>query len=83
MDAKKSSLDKKLQDLLSQASTVATEIQALEQGPGTPHFDQIELPAHGVDGEGNKLSSQGNGNVLEQSRGSRSDPSNSSSQSER
>jgi len=46
MDAKKSSLEKKLQDLLKQVSTVATQIQAIAQGDQTPHFDQIELPAH-------------------------------------
>lgn len=48
MDAKQSELDKKLADLLKQASEVAAQIQAEEQGPGTPHFDQIEIPAHEV-----------------------------------
>lgn len=48
MDAKQDRLQKKLDDLLRQASAVATELQRLEQGPGTPHFDQIELPAHAL-----------------------------------
>jgi hypothetical protein len=48
MDAKRTALEGKLEDLLKQASGVAAELQALEQGDGTPHFDQIELPAHDV-----------------------------------
>ena len=48
MDAKDSKLDEKLADLLKQAAEVAAQIQAHEQGPGTPHYDQIELPAHEV-----------------------------------
>ncbi len=46
MDAKQTRLQKKLEDLLNQATAVAVELQAIEQGPGTPHYDQIELPAH-------------------------------------
>lgn len=46
MDAKEQRLEKKLENLLAQASAVAAEIQALHQGPGTPHYDQIELAAH-------------------------------------
>ncbi len=45
MDAKKSSLERKLQDLLKQASSVATQIQAIDQKDQVPHFDQIELHA--------------------------------------
>lgn len=46
MDANRTQLQKKLDDLLRQASTVAAELQALDQGGKTPHYDQIELPAH-------------------------------------
>ena len=48
MDAKQNHLDEKLADLLKQVAEVASQIQAQEQGPGTPHFDQIEIPAHEV-----------------------------------
>ena len=48
MDANQNLLDEKLADLLKQAAEVAVQIQAQEQGPGTPHFDQIEIPAHEV-----------------------------------
>jgi hypothetical protein len=48
MDASRARLQKKLDDLLSQASTVAAELQALDQGRTTPHYDQIELPAHAL-----------------------------------
>lgn len=48
MDAKQARLQKKLEDLLSQATSVAVELQAIDQGPGTPHYDQIELPAHAL-----------------------------------
>jgi len=48
MDAQQMLLKEKLQDLLKQASSVAAEIQAIEQGDGLPHFDQIELPAHAL-----------------------------------
>lgn len=48
MDANQNLLDEKLADLLKQAADVAAQIQAQEQGPGTPHFDQIEIPAHEV-----------------------------------
>ena len=46
MDAKQARMEEKLAELLRQAATVASQLQALEQGPGTPHYDQIELPAH-------------------------------------
>ena len=46
MDAKQTLMEEKLAELLKQAAAVASELQALEQGPGTPHYDQIELPAH-------------------------------------
>lgn len=46
MDANETQLRKKLEHYLAEATRVAAEIQALEQGDGVPHFDQIELPAH-------------------------------------
>jgi len=48
MDAKQPRLEEKLAELLKQASEVAAQLQAVEQGPGTPHYDQIEIPAHEV-----------------------------------
>lgn len=48
MDAKQDRLQKKLELLLQEASAVAAELQGLEQGSGTPHYDQIELPAHAL-----------------------------------
>lgn len=48
MDAKQGRLQKKLDELLKEAAQVAGELQALEQGEQTPHFDQIELPAHAL-----------------------------------
>lgn len=48
MDANRTQLQKKLDDLLKLASTVAAELQALDQGDKTPHYDQIELPAHAL-----------------------------------
>lgn len=48
MDAKEAHLEEKLASLLKQASQVAAELQAVEQGPGTPHYDQIEGAAHEV-----------------------------------
>ena len=46
MDAKRTELEAKLEDCLKQASAVAAQLQGLEQDGSTPHFDQIELPAH-------------------------------------
>lgn len=48
MDAKRAVLEEKLADSLKQASKLAAELQALDQGTATPHFDDIELPAHEV-----------------------------------
>lgn len=48
MDAKRSQLESKLEFHLQQAATLASELQAADQGQQTPHFDQIELPAHEV-----------------------------------
>lgn len=48
MDANRTQLQKKLDDLLKQASAVAAELQALDDGGKTPHYDQIELPAHAL-----------------------------------
>ena len=53
MDAKRQQLEEKLEFYLKQASSVASEIQALEQGNRVPHFDEIEIPAHEL---GKKLS---------------------------
>ena len=53
MDANRALLQKKLQECLSQAAAIATQIQALEQGPGTPHYDDIEM---GADVVGKQLS---------------------------
>ena len=48
MDAKQAELEEKLAGILKQAADVASQIQAIKQGPGTPHYDQIEMPAHEV-----------------------------------
>ena len=38
MDAIRTELEEKLQELLTQASAVAAELQAVDQGDETPHF---------------------------------------------
>ena len=48
MDAKQTALQEKLRKLLKEAAEVGAQIQAIEQGPGTPHYDQIESHAHEV-----------------------------------
>lgn len=48
MDAKQAELEGKLTEILKRAADVACQIQSAEQGPGTPHYDEIELPAHEV-----------------------------------
>jgi len=48
MDAKQAELEGKLAEILKRASGIACQIQAAAQGPGTPHYDEIELPAHEV-----------------------------------
>ena len=48
MDAKQIALEEKLADLLKQTAVIAAELQAIEQGGQTPHYDQIESPAHEV-----------------------------------
>ena len=48
MDAKQAALKEKLADLLRQAAAVGAQLQAIAQGPGTPHYDQIESHAHEV-----------------------------------
>lgn len=53
MDATEAQLKKKLENLIQQTSSVAAEIQAIEQGDQVPHFDEIEGPAHDL---GKKLS---------------------------
>ena len=46
MDAKEQQLKEKLEFHLKEAASVASAIQGIEQGSKTPHFDQIEQPAH-------------------------------------
>lgn len=48
MDAKQAELEKKLTGSLKRTAEIASQIQAHEQGPGTPHYDEIEIPAHEV-----------------------------------
>ena len=48
MDAKRAELESKLEFYLWQAALLASQLQAVDQGGQTPHFDQIELPAHEV-----------------------------------
>jgi hypothetical protein len=48
MDAKRVALEAELAEVLQRASEVACRLQKLEQGPGTPHYDQIESAAHEV-----------------------------------
>jgi hypothetical protein len=48
MDAKQAELEGKLTEILKRAADVACQIQAAKQGRGTPHYDEIELPAHEV-----------------------------------
>ena len=55
MDAKKKQLKEKYDFLLKQAAGAAVELQVLEQGEGTPHYDQIELPAHAAGQEFSRL----------------------------
>lgn len=60
MDAKQAELEEKLAEILKEAAQLGAQIQAIEQGPGTPHYDQIESHAHGV---GQRLSQ-----IMQQSR---------------
>ena len=53
MDAKQVELEAELREHLRRASEVACRLQKLEQGRGTPHYDQIESAASDV---GQKLS---------------------------
>lgn len=53
MDAKQVELESELREHLRRASEVACRLQKLDQGRGTPHYDQIESAAHDV---GQKLS---------------------------
>ena len=48
MDAKELQLKEKLDFQMKQATQTAVELQALIQGKETPHYDQIELPAHAL-----------------------------------
>ena len=46
MDARELKLTEKLEFHLKEAASLASAIQGIEQGSKTPHFDQIEQPAH-------------------------------------
>lgn len=46
MDAKQQELEARLTEILKHAADIASQIQQHEQGPGTPHYDQIESAAH-------------------------------------
>ena len=48
MEAKQAELEGKLAEVLKRAADIACQIQAAKQGPGTPHYDEIEMPAHEV-----------------------------------
>lgn len=48
MDAKRTALEEKLAEILKHAAEVGAQIQAIDQGTQTPHYDQIESHAHGV-----------------------------------
>jgi hypothetical protein len=48
MDAKEAALKEKLDFHLKQATEVAAQLQAIDQGNRTPHYDDIELPAHSL-----------------------------------
>jgi hypothetical protein len=48
MDAKQAELEGKLAESLKRAADIACQIQAAKQGLGTPHYDEIEIPAHEV-----------------------------------
>ncbi len=48
MDAKQAALEAELAEHLQRAAEVASRLQKLEQGRGTPHYDQIESAAHEV-----------------------------------
>ena len=48
MDVKQQELQDRLTKILRQAAAVASQLQSIEQGSGTPHYDQIEIPAHEV-----------------------------------
>lgn len=48
MDGRAAELKKKMDRLLKETAEVAAQLQALEQGPGVPHYSQIEGEAHRV-----------------------------------
>ena len=48
MDANRKRLQKKLEELMAEVTAVAVEMQAVDHGSQTPHFDDIELPAHAL-----------------------------------
>jgi len=48
MDAKQAELERKLTESLQRAADIACQIQVAQQGPVTPHYDEIEMPAHEI-----------------------------------
>ena len=46
MDAKEAQVREKFEFHLKQATELAAQLQAIEQGDRVPHYDEIELPAH-------------------------------------
>lgn len=48
MDAKEAQIREKLEFCLKQATELAAQLQAIEQGDRIPHYDEIELPAHAM-----------------------------------
>ena len=48
MDAKQAALEQELAKVLQRAAELGAQIQGIEQGIGTPHYDQIESHAHVV-----------------------------------
>jgi hypothetical protein len=48
MDAKEAQIREKLEICLKQATELAAQLQAIEQGDRIPHYDEIELPAHSM-----------------------------------
>jgi hypothetical protein len=70
MDAKEAELERKLAESLRRAAEIASQIQAAKQGSGTPHYDEIEVPAHEVGQRLSRLVQESRaGDVATQQRG--------------
>lgn len=48
MDAREAQLKEKFEFHLKQATEIAAQLQAIDQGDRVPHYDEIELPAHAM-----------------------------------